>query len=175
MDETSHRLFWILGGGGFGAALGGVFGAAAGATYWSSGRTAGTAFGQRVATAFDNAGEQELSRTTRGAIVGATDGFLFLGVVGIMVGVFFASVGQANEALFIPLVITSSILALAAAFFGMLAYAMVRNGVWAVIGLFFGALTGAILSALALGVDRFLLGVVPGMAVGTLASFLLRR
>lgn len=175
MDETSHRLFWILGSGSFAAVLGSGFGATAGALSWSSGRPVGTALGQRVAAAFADAGDQEMSPTTRGALIGATDGSLFLGVVGIMVGILFAFAGSANEALFIPLAIGGFMLVLAAAFFGVLAYAVVRNGVWAVVGLFFGGLTGALGAALVFGVDHFLLGVVPGLAVGALASFLWRR
>jgi hypothetical protein len=175
MDETSHRLFWILGSGGFGAVLGSGFGAAASALSWSSGRPVGTALGQRVAAAFANAGDQDMSPTTRGAIIGATDGSLFLGVVGIIVGILFALAGTANEALFIPLAIGGFILMLAAAFFGVLAYAVVRNGIWAVVGLFFGGLAGALGAALAFGVDHFLLGVVPGLAAGTLATFLWGR
>ena len=79
MDESWRNLALILGAGGYGAVVGSVFGAVTGAVHWGSGRAAGTAIAHRVAVAFEKAGDRELSRQTRGAIIGALDGFLFLG------------------------------------------------------------------------------------------------
>jgi hypothetical protein len=175
MDETWRHMAWIVGSGGFGAALGAVFGAVTGAVYWGSGGAAGTAMGHRVAAAFENAGGREMSARTRGTLVGATDGFLFLGPLGTAAGVVFAYVGRPEDAVLIALAVGGVLLAAGAAGFGVLAYAMVRNGVWAVIGMFVGGLGGAFVVAAVWGVAYVFLGLVPGMLAGTLASFALRK
>jgi len=174
MDEIGRNMACIVGCGGFGAALGAAFGAVTGAVYWGGGRAAGTAVGLRVAAAFEEAGS-ELSRRQRGALVGATDGFLFLGFVGTALGLTFAYTGGPDAALLVPLAVGGVLLAVAAVVFGVLAYAVVRNGVWAVIGLFLGGIAGAFTAALLLGADRLLWGVVPGLIAGTAASFLLPK
>jgi hypothetical protein len=175
MDEIWLTMAFVLGCGGYGAALGAAFGAVAGAVYWGSGRAAGTGLGQRVVSAFENAGGRSLPRLTRGVLVGATDGFLFLGVVGTALGLTFAYTGDPDAAVLVPLAVGGVLVAVAAVVFGVLAYAVVRNGDWAVIGLFLGGVAGAFTAALLLGAERLLWGVVPGLIAGTWASFLLRK
>src|SRR4051794_17999579 len=86
MDERVRLFAWIAGSGGFFGLLGAGFGAVTGLVYWRSGRAAGTAVGLRVARAFERVEGQELSRSSRGAIVGAVDGFLFMAVLGVLLG-----------------------------------------------------------------------------------------
>jgi hypothetical protein len=175
MDEIWRRLAWIVGSGGVGAMIGMAFGALTGAVHWGNGRAAGTFLGHRVLEAFESAGGREYSPRKRGTIVGATDGFLFLGVVGTLLGVVFTYVGVPDTGVFLSLAIGSFFVALAAVFFGMLAYALVRNGVVAVIGLFVGGMSGAFMAAMLFGADYLMLGVIPGIVLGTAASFLLRK
>jgi hypothetical protein len=175
MDEIWRRLAWILGTGGYGAILGGVFGGVTGYIHWGSGRAAGTYLGHRLLEAFEAAGGQEYSPHKRGMIVGAADGFVFLGVVGTILGTVFAYVGRPDDEVLLYGAVGGVLLAAAAMFFGILAYAIVRNGVWAVIGLFIGGIGGAFAATLLLGVNHLLVGVVPGLVVGMMAGFLLRR
>jgi hypothetical protein len=175
MDEIWRHLAWILGTGGFGAAIGMVFGAVTGYVHWSNGRSPGTFLGHRVAEAFESAGGREYSPGKRGTIIGATDGFLFLGVIGTLLGVVFTYVAPLDNGIMIELGIGGFLLTLTALLFGMLAYALVRSGVVAVVGLSIGGMAGAFTAALVLGVDHLMLGVIPGMVLGTAASFLLPK
>ena len=86
MDERVRLFAWIAGSGGLFGLLGAGFGALTGLLYWRGGRAAGTGVGLRVARAFERTGGQALSPASRGAIVGAVDGFLFLAVVGGLFG-----------------------------------------------------------------------------------------
>ena len=175
MGDIWLTMAFVLGCGGYGAALGAAFGAVTGAVYWGGGWAAGTAAGLRVASAFEAAGGRALSPRKRGALVGAADGFLFLGVFGTVLGLTFAFTGGPGAAVLAPLAVGEVLVAAAAVVFGVLAYAIVRSGVWAVTGLFVGGIAGAFLSAQALGAEGMLVGVLPGMIVGTVLSFLLRK
>ena len=175
MDEIWRQFWWIVGSGGFGAALGCVFGGVTGFIHWGSGRAAGTFLGHQVAQAFENAGEQPLSHRMRGTLVGATDGFLFLGVVGTLVGLLFIYVIDGSGEMLVAVALGGLLLALQALCFGLLAFAMIRSGAWAVVGLCLGGVGGAFVAALVIGADHLLVGVVPGMVAGTALSFLWRK
>ncbi len=175
MDEIWRHMAWIVGTGGFGAVVGMAFGAVTGAVHWGGGRAAGTFLGHRVMETFEAAGGQEYSPRKRGAIVGATDGFIFLGILGTLLGVVFTYVGAPDSGVVVYLAISGFLIALAAVFFGLLACALVRNGVVAVIGLFVGGMGGAFVAAALFGADHLMLGIVPGIVLGTAASFLLRK
>ncbi len=172
MDDRLRVFALVLGCGGFCALLGGVFGAITGATYWGSGKAAGTAVGLRVARAF--AGGQELSRKAHGALVGAIDGLVFLGVVGVLTGAFLAHARQDEGEWLAPAAVGLAFLVALAVLFGALAYAVVRAGVYAIVGLFVGGLTGGVLGAWVAGIigtysaGRF--GWLIGAALGVLAG-----
>jgi hypothetical protein len=173
MDDRLRVFALVLGCGGFCAVLGGLFGAITGATYWGSGKAAGTAVGLRVARAF--AAGRELSRKAHGAIVGAIDGFIFLGVVGVIAGAFLAHLRHDEGEWLAPAAVGLAILVALAVVFGALAYAVVRAGVYAIVGLFVGGLTGGLLGAWAAAMigtysaGRFgwLIGAVLGVLAGT--------
>ncbi|HEY7154114.1 MAG TPA: hypothetical protein VH575_09180 [Gemmataceae bacterium] len=170
MDERLRIFLWMVSGGGLGAVLGGAFGGLTGALYAQSGGAAGTALGRRVADAFARAGERELSLVRWAAIVGAADGFLFLGVVGIVTGILVATIGRADPRWLGAAALGSTLLVGGAAFFGMLAYSIVRCGVWAVLYASAGGLLGAILASFAMGVDNCLFGAIPGLFAGLMLS-----
>jgi hypothetical protein len=176
MDERVRISLWLVGGGGLGALLGGAFGALTGALYWNSGRSAGTRFGHAVADSFARAAGREPSRLRRGAIVGAADGVLFLGALGILAGGLGAAGPSGGSVRWLASVmLTGLLLVIGGVFFGLLAYALVRNGTWAVVAMFAGGVLGAVGSIGLLGPDYFLLGVLPGLFAGLLFSFRVRR
>ncbi|HZY89060.1 MAG TPA: hypothetical protein VFE78_29830 [Gemmataceae bacterium] len=181
MDDRLRVFAVVLGSGGFCAVLGGLFGALTGATYWGSSKAAGTVVGLTVARAL--AGGRELSRKAHGAIVGAIDGIVFLGVVGSLAGAFLAH-GRHDEGEFLgPAAAGLAFLVALAALFGTLAYAAVRAGVYAVVGIFAGGLTGGLLGAWAAawvgtyraGLFGWLIGAVAGVLAGTALGVLARR
>ena len=171
MDERLRICLWMISGGGLGAVLGGAFGALTGALYAQSGGAAGTGFGRRVADAFVRTAEEEVSPLRRAALTGAADGFLFLGIVGTVAGVLIATVGHADPRWLGSVALGSALLVGTAAFFGVLAYGMARNGVWAVLWVFVGGLFGSLLAGILLGADHCLVGTIPGLLTGLIFSF----
>jgi hypothetical protein len=175
--EGQLRVFaWLVAGGAFFALLGGAFGALSGATYWRSGRSSGTVFGLTVARAFARASGGELSRGAQGALVGAVDGIVFLGLIGTAVGAFLASRGgRADGALVAAAAGAVVALAGSAALFGLLAYGMIRVGVWSVAAVFVAGTLGAAGGAYLAGLPGLLLGAVGGLFLGTTFGLLTQR
>jgi hypothetical protein len=175
MDDRLQTFLWVLGSGGFFAALGAAFGAVSGALCWTSGRTAGTAIGLRFADAFARVSDREMTRGHRGALVGAADGFFFLGLLGALVGAFAVYRVHPPSQLMMPLAWGGLALGGGAIAFGLLAMAIVRNGIWAVACLGVAGLVGA-LAGWRLGRDNgLMIGAIAGVVLGTLASFGVRR
>jgi hypothetical protein len=175
MDDRVRIFASILAAGGFFGALGCAFGALAGVLTWRSGRAAGTALGFAVARAFARAAQTELSPGAMGALVGGTDGFLFLGLVGTGFGAFAAYRGQGGWEVVSPAAQAALLLAGGAVFFGLLGYALVRTGVRHMAGVCAAGLCGAIAGALLGGADGLMLGTAAGVLAGTAAALLARR
>src|SRR6185437_3806204 len=175
MDERLRISLWIVSGGGLGGVLGGAFGGLAGMLHARSGHSAGTGFGRRVAAAFARTAEREPSPSRRGAITGAADGVLFLGILGTLLGALVASVGNADPRWLGVAAMGSVLLVGAAAFFGILAYALARNGMRAVFYVFGGGLLGSLLIAQFWGANLSPFGALMGFLVGLTLSFLTRR
>jgi hypothetical protein len=170
MDERLRISLWMVSGGGLGCVLGGVFGGLAGALYAQSGGAAGTRFGRRVADAFARAEGRRLSPIRQAAIIGAADGVFFLGIFGVVAGALLGVNGGPAGELLLSAGVGSVILVGGAAFFGVLAYGMARNGVWAVLYIFAGGLLGSFLAGILLGADNCLLGTIPGLFTGLMLS-----
>ncbi len=175
MDERLRIGLWIVSGAGGGSLLGGAFGALTGALFAQSGRMAGTRLGRQVVEAFVRTGERELSPVAQGAVVGAADGVLFLGTLGLVGGALLGLGGREVGELLVPAALGSLLLVGAAAFFGVLAYGMTRHGMRAVLLVFVAGLLGSFVAGVLLGADRCLLGTIPGLAVGLVLSFVTRR
>jgi hypothetical protein len=176
MDAQLRTFAWLVGSGAFLALVGGVFGAVSGATYWRSDRSSGTVFGLTVARAFARAGGGEMSRGTQGAIVGAVDGIVFLGITGTVVGALLASRGgRADTTFLVPAAGAVVALAASAALFGLLAYSMIRVGVWSVAAVFVAGTLGAAGGAYLHGLTGLFLGAVGGLFVGTGLGLLVLR
>ncbi|HEY7428953.1 MAG TPA: hypothetical protein VH682_32280 [Gemmataceae bacterium] len=170
MDERLGISLWMVSGGGLGTVLGGVFGGLAGALYAQSGGAAGTGFGRRVADAFARAEGRGLSPVRQAAICGAADGVLFLGLLGVLAGTLLGLSGRPVGELLLPAGVGSVVLVGGAVFFGVLAYGMARNGVWAVLYVFAGGLLGSFAAGILLGADNCLLGAIPGLFAGLALS-----
>jgi hypothetical protein len=167
VDQNLRVFLWALAGAGFFGALGGAFGALAGVVTWTNGRAAGTGMGFAVARAFARIARTELSPAGRGALVGATDGSLFLGFVGVVLGYVAATHGPGGWRILGPAALTALLLACGAVFFGSLAHGLTRAGVWAVVCLFAGGVGGAIGGALLGGLDGIMIGAIAGILAGT--------
>jgi hypothetical protein len=172
MDEHLRISLWVVSGGGLGAVLGGTFGALTGALYAQNGGSAGTRFGRGVAATFARAAEEEPSPVRQAAITGAADGVLFLGIVGTLSGAAVAIIGNAHLRWLGMAALACAALVGAAVFFGVLAYGMARNGIWAVVYIFAGGLFGSSVAGVLLGADRCLLGTIPGLVLGLALGFL---
>lgn len=170
MDENLRILVWIAGSGGFFAVLGSAFGALAGALYSASGRSAGTGLGHRLADAVARARGQDLSITARGGIVGAVDGFLFLGVLGSLAGAVAVSTGKVKTEMVGPVLLGSLLLVGGAAFFGSLAYTITRAGIRALAVACGAAALGAFVGLFLAGTPGLLAGCITGVVLGNLGS-----
>jgi hypothetical protein len=175
VDPKAQAFLWILGSAGFFAALGAVFGAVTGALYWKSGRASGTALGLGVAERFERAARRRPSPARKGALVGAVDGFFFLGVLGVLVGAVAAYHVQPPAGLLWPLARAGLYLGGAAVGFGVLAAVFVRNGVWAVAPACAAGLLGAFAGHRLAGETGLMLGAVLGLVGGAVAASALRR
>jgi hypothetical protein len=173
MDERVRLFAWIAGSGGVFGLLGAGFGALAGLVYWRGGKAAGTGLALRVAQAFEKTDERPLSRSSKGAIVGAVDGFLFLAVVGILLGAVVAH-GRLNGPATTAIGMTVLLLVGGAVFFGGLAYAASAAGLRGVAALFFGAVAGGVPGFWLASATGLLIGVIGGAALG-IVGLLLRR
>src|SRR2546422_812187 len=129
MEERQRLFLALVLGGGLFALLGAAFGAVVGAVTWTSGRAAGTALGLAVARLYARASEKPLSRGVQGMIVGGVDGFVFLGVVGILLAAVGAAYGRPRWEMVHPTGTAAAALAAGAVFFGLLAFGMVKGGV----------------------------------------------
>lgn len=175
MDDRLWICLWMVGGGGLGAVLGGAFGALTAVLYAQSGGAAGTRLARRLVENFLDTRERQPASTSCAALIGAVDGFLFLGLLGLVAGALLGVSGRAPGELLLPFAVGSVLLVGGAAFFGVLAYSLARNGFWAVLCIFAGGLLGTFLAGIQLGADHCLLGTVPGLFLGMLVSFLRGR
>jgi len=175
MDERLRICLWMLGCGGIGAILGGAFGAMTGYLYHESGGVAGTRFGRWVADSLAHTAEHEPSSAWYAVLVGAADGFLFLGVLGLCAGIAVALCGQVDASWLGMAALGSALLVGLAAFFGTLAYAMTRYGSRALLFILGGGLFGSMMAGSLLGVNDTLFGTVPGFLLGLALTFVTRR
>jgi hypothetical protein len=175
MDDKLQAFACVVASGSFGAVLGCLFGALAGGLYWKSGRASGTILGAEVARAFARAARTELTRVQKGALIGATDGIVFLGVCGTVAGAVLVYTGHAQWEVVRPVGLIAASLVGAAAFFGALAYAILYAGVWATAWVGLGGLSGAAVGAGAGGADGLFYGSVLGFVGGAVGAALWRR
>lgn len=172
MDDQHTLFLWILASGGFGALLGAGFGALVGAITWLNNRAVGTYLGLRVARGFETAAGHELSPGFKGAVIGGTDGSAFLGTVGILIGAIVAPNTPAAWEVLGPTAVVATLLIGGGILFGCIALVLLRTGVRAVLPLFVGTLLGAGAGAYVGRANSLFVGLVFGIAGGTLLAFL---
>jgi hypothetical protein len=173
MSEQQTLFLWMLTSGSFGAALGAAFGAGVGAITWLNGRAAGTFIGLGLARAYERVAECKLTPGKKGALIGGTDGAVFVGAMGALVGAMVAwSIPTAGEVLG-PAAVAVTVLVGAGALFGLMAFALLRTGVRAVGPLFIGSMLGASIGWYLWKSNGLLAGLVVGLVAGTAVAFLL--
>ena len=135
MGDQQALFLCILASGSFGALLGGSFGAVVGAVTWLSGRAAGTILGFQMARAYESAAESKLAPGPKGALIGGTDGAIFLGSIGLVGGVVASRTPVPSEVLE-PTAAAAVMLVGTCIVFGMIALVLTRSGTHAVVPLF---------------------------------------
>ena len=103
MGDPLVTFAWTLGGGLALAILGGFFGALARWFSWKRGDSTGTGLGRRVARALARLASEEPSPGAMNVISGAVDGAMFLGLIGVVVGLLAREVGHAPADWLVPL------------------------------------------------------------------------
>jgi hypothetical protein len=174
MDERLRICLWMVGGGVLGSVLGSAFGALTAALYERSGGAAGTGLARRVAEALLDTAVHPPSSTGRAALVGATDGFFFLGTLGLLGGVALGMSGRSANELLMPILMGSLLLIGGAIFFGTLAYALTYHGALFLYGLV-GCIVGCLLAMSFLGSGYGPIGAVLGLLIGHILCRALRR
>jgi hypothetical protein len=173
VDEQLLTFARVLACGGFFAFVGALFGGFVGHLSWKRGRPAGSVAGLSVARAMARMAGQEGTPGSTGALVGAVDGFLFLGLSGVALGLF-AAKSHMGWAVLNRLAFGFLVLSGGAVFFGGLAVGISYAGVRAIAGVFAGGMLGAASGGLVGHGDGIVFGAVGGMAAGTILS-LFRR
>lgn len=175
MDKTTLLFAWTLGGGLAFALLGALFGGLSGWLNWRAGYAGGTKLGHRIADALSHLFHQDLSPIQRGALIGAADGGMFLGMLGTILGLIAARFTAEPRDWIVPLFSTTLLLICGTLVFGFLALGMVRLRWSAILGLFAGGMAGAFLTARYVGVSHIVPGAVAGVIVGVLVAALWPR
>jgi hypothetical protein len=174
VDERTRLFLCVLGAAAFFALLLGLFGALTGAVNWSSGRAGGTALGLGARRAFARLAERPLSPAGEGALVGGVDGAAFGAVVGLVVGLIAGWSFPAEWLVLRPVLLTATVLVVAAVLFGLLAGGLAVVGPRVVAGLFVGAMAGALGGYAVAAVDGLFFGTLAGAAAGAAAARLWR-
>ena len=168
MDERMDTFLLLLGFSAFGGIVGAAFGASAGALYWASGRTSGTAAGLAVERAIARVSRAEPTRGRRGAVVGAVDGFLFLGLTSLVSGFLMRRFGLVGGRVFLNIGLGGLALMCAAVALGILAYVLTRVGVQGLAVSLPLAVLAAFAGLLVAGWSGYMVGILGGLTLGTL-------
>ena len=164
MDDEKLRVFlWALGGAGFLFVLGGGFGAITGVVARKHGRAPGSIIGVTFARAVARASQQQLSDTMTGVLVGGCDGAVFLAVIGALVGTLAGLYSTMQASVVLYLCGGTTLLVVAALFFGLLAHGLLRSGIWCLGGICCAALLGAMVGNMLAGSDGVFYGIAGGV------------
>ena len=162
--EDRLRIVLCVAIGAVGLSLVGIlFGGIAGAFAWATGKSPGGPVGHRVLQVAAGMFERNLSRTERGAIVGAAEGALAFAVLGAVAGLWSGYTNQLQILMYIG--VAALILAAAAALCGTLGYCLVWAG-GAAIYTVAGLCCGLFIGAAAQGYWHFHSGVICGTLLG---------
>ncbi|MHB1423884.1 MAG: hypothetical protein ACYC3I_11945 [Gemmataceae bacterium] len=165
MDQRLHLCLWMVGGWGFGSILGSAFGALTAALYARNGGAAGTRLARNTVENFLQAGDRQPSPTWHAALIGAADGFFFLGGLGLVAGTILGKSGQSADELLLMIGVGSVLLFVAAIFFGTMAYALTYQGAQ-FLYIFAGGLLGSLLASVLFGSVYGAAGAGAGPIIG---------
>lgn len=171
MNDRLGVFLWTFGGGLAFAVVGAAFGGLTGGVNARHGRTGGTVIGRRIARAIEGLFRRPLSEFQRGVLVGATDGAIFLGLVGIVLGLIADRADYDPEAWLVPIFLILVGAAVLAAIFGMIAFGMSSRGWQSLGGVVFGGLAGMLVAILCIGRDHLVPSAVCGMVLGAIIVF----
>lgn len=175
MNAELHAVTWTVGGAASFSLIGGLFGALAGGLSWRNGNATGSFIGTRLARAIQRVVERDLTPTQKGIIVGAADGAVFLGIVGILVGLIAHFSGEEPSRWLWPTFLLVMALLSGAVLFGLLAYGILHLKVHSIFTISVGGLIGGSITALNMGAEHIVPGAVAGMIVGSLLYYLISR
>jgi hypothetical protein len=111
----------------------------------------------------------------RGTLIGAVDGALFLGTLGLLVGLLAGWRGVAPAEWLLPLFQITLLLTVLAFGFGLMALGILRLRLRAIVPLFVCSIAGSLLAAGYLGIHHIVPGSVAGLVVGIVLALLLLR
>ncbi len=174
MDDRLRVCLWIVGGGAFCGVLGGIFGSLAAALYARNGGAAGTRLARNVVENLLQSGDRPPSPTLHAAIIGAVDGFFFLGIFGLWAGMLLGKTSLPAREMVLPIMAGSVFLVAGAIIFGAMAYALTYRAMEFLYG-FAGGILGSLVSGSLFGSDYGGAGIFPGMLIGWLLCRVVRR
>jgi hypothetical protein len=154
--------------------LGGLFGSLAAALYARNGGAAGTRLARNVVENLLQSGDRPPLPALHAAIIGAVDGFFFLGIFGLIAGMFLGKSGRSANELLFPIMTGSVFLVGGAIIFGAMAYALTYRAMEFLYGCT-GAFLGSFVAVGLFGSIYGSAGLVPGMVIGCLLCRAVRR
>jgi hypothetical protein len=119
-------------------------------------------------------GEQQPSPIRRAVLIGAVDGFFFLGILGLVAGAVLGISGRRADELLLPMVLGAVLLIGGAIFLSTLAYAITYRTAECLYG-FAGFFLGGFLASMLLGSGYGPVACVPGLCLGLLLCRAVRR
>ena len=114
---------------------------------------------------FLQAGDRQPSPILHAAIIGAADGFFFLGILGLIIGAVMGRIGLPADRASLPILMVSALLFGGAIFFGSMAYALTYRSAEFLYSVTGGVICSVIVARL-FGSVYSPVGIVAGMAVG---------
>lgn len=167
MDDRLLYFFWLVGSAAYFGILGAGFGALAGSLSHGDGRPTGTGIARRVARNFERVKSRGFTSQGLGSLIGAVDGFLFLGSVGLAVGWVGYHFHFGAVQILVIILFTLLLIGLAL-FFGSIGYLASKGGVAGVGILFLMILLMGTIGFYRHQMEGLMMGVVGGMALGVL-------
>lgn len=167
MDDRLSVFLWTFGGGLAFAVTGAAFGGVAGGVNARHGRTGGTILGRRLANAVARLFRGDLSDVQRGVLVGACDGAIFLGIVGVIIGLVADQAGYDPANWLAPVFLVLLGAACLAMIFGVIAFGLSGRGWQSLSWLVFGGMAGMLVAIAWIGRDHLVPCSAGGMVVGS--------
>lgn len=175
MPDSTRFFLWLLASGGFFAVLGLLFGAVTSYLKEREGQAAGSFVGLSVARAFGRVSEEPLPPRTLAVLAGAADGFVVAAALGLIVGLWAAWPGRDEWPRLRWCFGGGLALVLGALLLGLASRGLASAEMYVLVGLFAGAMVGALGGFFLWGADGLMVGLLAGATLGAALSFRRRR